>query len=67
MLSETISSVAESLLALKAIKEVGLPAVVNMSFIHEKTTDGFSLEEAATILKENGADVFGLNCHNGPD
>ena len=67
ILSETIDSVAESLLALKAIKAVGLPAVCNVTFGPDnKTRDGYGIEEAVKVLKENGADVVGTNCNRGP-
>ena len=67
ILSETIDTVAESLLALKAIKAVGLPALINIVFgPDDKTRDGYTIEEAVRILKEKGADVVGTNCNRGP-
>lgn len=68
ILAETIDSVAEASLALKAIKAVGLPAVVNFVFDPEdKTRDGYTIEEAVKLLKERGADVVGTNCSRGPN
>jgi methionine synthase I (cobalamin-dependent) len=29
--------------------------------------DGYDIADAFIKLKEAGADVVGLNCHNGPD
>ena len=67
ILAETIDTVAEASLALKAIREVGLPSVVNICFNPEcKTRDGYSVEEAVKLLKERGADVVGSNCSRGP-
>ena len=67
VLAETIDTLAESSLALKAIKEVGLPALINVMFgLDNKTRDGYTIEETVRILKERGADVVGTNCHRGP-
>ena len=70
IIAETIGYLGEALLALQAIKEVNLPAVVNMSFTEfksGKSLDGFTFEECFKSLKEKGADVVGSNCHLGPD
>jgi len=50
------------------VKEVGLPIIANLTLIKgDVTDDGYSIEEAFKILKTAGADVVGINCHNGPD
>lgn len=67
IVAETISSYEEASLALQAIKETGLPAVVNLTgFVDGKTRDGVSFEETFKRLKAEGADVVGLNCGYGP-
>ena len=67
IVAETISYVSEALLALEAIKETGLPAVINLS-IHRnpRTREGLSPAEAGKRLEDAGADVVGLNCARGP-
>ena len=67
ILAETMSYLGEALLALQAIKEVGLPALVNLAFTSDDyTKDGYVLEDAFRKLKEFGADVVGINCNVGP-
>ena len=52
IVAETISSYEEASLALQAIKETGLPAVVNLTcLIDGKTRDGVSMEDTFTQLK----------------
>jgi betaine-homocysteine S-methyltransferase len=67
VVGETFSYLDEALLALDAIRERGLPAVVTLAFhrAHE-TRDGFSPAEACRRLEQAGADVVGLNCIRGP-
>lgn len=64
ILAETISCLDEALLALQAIREVGLPSIVNLIFVDDsmKTREGIPIKEAYKILKDNGADVVGTNC-----
>jgi len=67
IIAETIGYLGEALLAVKAVKEVGLPVVLTMSFHQDdKTRDGVVLEECFKQLKAAGAEVVGLNCHRGP-
>ena len=67
IIAETISHVAEALIALDVIKQTGLPAVVTLALHREPVTrDGFSPAEAAKRLEAAGADVVGLNCIRGP-
>ena len=67
IIAETFSWTEEALIALKAIKEADLPAVVTMS-MHRKarTRDGMSAEDCCKALEDAGADVVGLNCTRGP-
>jgi betaine-homocysteine S-methyltransferase len=67
VIGETFSWGEEALLALEAIKDAGLPAVVTLA-IHRKpeTREGWAPEEACARLEDAGADVVGLNCIRGP-
>ncbi len=69
VIGETYSSYGEASLALKAIKEQGLDAVITLSALSERVSDDPSLtiEEACVRLVDEGADVVGLNCTRGPD
>jgi betaine-homocysteine S-methyltransferase len=67
IVGETFSQVEEALLALEAIKQVGLPSVITMTFHQsERTREGLSAGTACKILEQHGADVVGLNCMRGP-
>ena len=67
VIAETISYVDEARIALEAIKETKLPAVVTLA-IHRQPTvhEGLSPEDACRLLEDAGADVVGLNCFRGP-
>ena len=67
IIAETFGHLGEALLALESIKSAGLPSVITFSPATENTCDGHSWQDACKILQENGADVVGLNCGNGPD
>jgi betaine-homocysteine S-methyltransferase len=54
------------LIALEAIKQHDLPAVINFAPIYDKSKDGYDWIEACKILKDAGADVVGFNCSRGP-
>lgn len=67
VIGETFSWGEEALLALEAIKETGLPAVITLAIHQEPNTrEGWSPEEACKRLEDAGADVVGLNCIRGP-
>jgi betaine-homocysteine S-methyltransferase len=67
IVAETLDYVGEALIALEVIKEFGLPAVVNFGSVHSTTKDGYTFRQACKILRDQGADVVGLNCSRGPD
>ena len=68
---ETMTDLAEALLAVRAARAVApdLPVMATMTF--EQTRRGFftvmgtSIEQAARALGEAGADIVGSNCGNG--
>jgi betaine-homocysteine S-methyltransferase len=67
VIAETISYVGEASIALDAIKQAGLPAVVTLTAHRSlETRDGLSFAEACKRLEAEGADVVGLNCSRGP-
>ena len=60
---ETFYSVEEIALTIPLIKEVGVPAVVTMTYKEiEFTREGYSPSEAAKRIEGLGADVVGINC-----
>lgn len=68
IIAETMSWGEEALIALQAIKETGLPAVVTLAIHHDGTTrEGWSPADACRRLEDAGADVVGVNCIRGPD
>jgi len=68
MVAETHYYLGEAELALAAIKEAGLPAVVTLGVMAEGLMwDGASPDEACKRLEDLGADVVGLNCFRGPE
>ncbi len=67
VIAETFSWLGEALLALEAIRDAGLPAVVTFAVHREGTMrDGMSPQEACARAEQAGADVVGLNCIRGP-
>lgn len=67
IVAETFSDLKEALLAVKAAREAGAPAVVaTMTFEGERqqyrTVMGTTPEQAAEALREAGADAVGANC-----
>jgi betaine-homocysteine S-methyltransferase len=68
IIGETFSWAEEAEIALEAILETGLPAVVTLAMHQEPVTrDGRTPEDACRALEEAGATVVGLNCIRGPD
>jgi len=67
IVAETIGYASEAHLALDAINEAGLPAVINLAiFRNSLTREGLTPAEACKRLEDAGADVVGLNCVRGP-
>ena len=67
IVAETIPYVSEALLALEAINEAGLHAVINLAIFREPLTrEGLTPAEACKRLEDAGAAVVGLNCVRGP-
>jgi len=68
---ETMIDMAEATLAVKAAKDVSPSMPVTASMTFDATPRGFftimgvTIENAATGLREAGADVVGSNCGNG--
>jgi betaine-homocysteine S-methyltransferase len=67
VIAETLDWYGEAVLALEAIKESGLPAVVTLAGNRDAVLfDGVDVVEACRRLEAQGADVVGLNCSRGP-
>jgi methionine synthase I (cobalamin-dependent) len=66
---ETMSDLAEAVLAVKAARATGLPVIACMVFDSGKNKDrtmmGATPEQVAPALAEAGADVIGANCGQG--
>jgi betaine-homocysteine S-methyltransferase len=68
VVGETFYYLGEARLALRAIKDAGLTAVVTLALpASGALTDGTTVGEAARVLEQDGADVVGMNCFRGPD
>src|SRR5262249_60724162 len=67
VIAETFSWTGEALLALAAVRDAGLPAVVTYA-VHRDggLRDGVSPDQACRRAEQAGADVVGLNCIRGP-
>ncbi|KGX91281.1 homocysteine methyltransferase [Pontibacillus halophilus JSM 076056 = DSM 19796] len=64
---ETFYYYEEALIALEVIQSHGLPAVITFGLMGENVLrDGYSVEEGARLLQEQGALVVGMNCFRGP-
>ncbi len=67
IIAETFIYLDEARIALTAIRESGLPAVLTLSVPSEHILlDGHTPEAACESLEDEGADVVGLNCFRGP-
>ncbi|MGD0091502.1 MAG: homocysteine S-methyltransferase family protein [Planctomycetota bacterium] len=69
IVAESMSEPAEAAIAVRAVREVGLPAVASMVFDSGKDKDrtmtGATPERVAEELEGAGADVIGANCGHG--
>jgi betaine-homocysteine S-methyltransferase len=67
VIGETFYHLGEARLALAAVRQAGLPAVITLALPAEGVlADGPSAADAARVLEQDGADVVGLNCFRGP-
>jgi betaine-homocysteine S-methyltransferase len=67
VIAETFRYCGEALLALEAVREVGLPAVITLAVNAEGgTREGWPLADAYRRLEDGGAAVVGVNCLRGP-
>jgi betaine-homocysteine S-methyltransferase len=67
VIGETLSYLGEAELALAAIREAGLPAVITLAVRQSgRVHEGIPLRDAARRLEDGGAAVVGLNCFRGP-
>ena len=68
VIAETFQFAGEALLALEAIRDAGLDAVVTLA-VHRapETREGWTPAEACRRLADAGAAVVGLNCIRGPE
>lgn len=68
---ETMSDLAEAVLAVGAVRAAGLPVVACMTFDsgrqRDRTMTGATAAQAAVALTDAGADVIGANCGMGID
>jgi methionine synthase I (cobalamin-dependent) len=66
---ETMSDLAEAVIAVTAAKATGLPVVASMTYTagkeHDRTSFGVTPEQAAAALAAAGADAVGANCGLG--
>lgn len=69
LLLETFSDLEEARLALAAARRTGLPVILSFTFgsgrKHDRTMTGATVEQAAHLAKECGADAVGANCGLG--
>jgi betaine-homocysteine S-methyltransferase len=67
IIGETFSYHEEAAIALEAIMQTGLPAVITLAVHREPVTrEGLSPADACRALEQAGATVVGLNCIRGP-
>ena len=67
IIGETFYHAGEAELALEAIRDTGLPAVITLAIPAEgRLLDDVEPEEACKRLEDAGAAVVGLNCFRGP-
>ena len=66
VIAETLEYMGEALIALEVIKSFDLPAIVTLAPSGAKSRDGYDWAEICRELDDQGADVVGLNCIQGP-
>jgi betaine-homocysteine S-methyltransferase len=65
-IAETFDYYGEASIALEVIKTSGLPSVITYMPKYDRSEDGLSWVDASKRIKDEGADVVGLNCGRGP-
>jgi methionine synthase I (cobalamin-dependent)/5,10-methylenetetrahydrofolate reductase len=67
ILFETMTNLDEIRVAIRSVKDLGVPVVALMTFNEEaKTLVGNKPQEVARALTEEGVDALGANCSVGP-
>lgn len=67
LILETFYFLEDALAALKAARPTGLATMVTMSCKPALTSrEGFQMDDCAKYLKDEGADIVGLNCMQDP-
>ena len=66
LIGETFIHLEEALIALQAIRQSKLPAMITMNIGHGGSRDGHSPEECARKLTGEGAAIVGVNCSYDP-
>jgi len=67
-IAETFHYLGEAMLALRAIKEAGYPAMITFNFKQPALSrDGRTPVECALELERQGADIVGANCGRDPE
>ena len=67
LIGETFYYAEEAYLALKVMKETGLPSVITVAPMAENIMrDGVSIIDTCKELEQLGGDVVGMNCFRGP-
>jgi betaine-homocysteine S-methyltransferase len=66
-IAETIEYLGEAKIALEAIRDANMPAMITLGFKSgDQTLEGVVLEEAFKRLEDSGADIVGINCFRDP-
>ncbi|GGA21790.1 bifunctional homocysteine S-methyltransferase/methylenetetrahydrofolate reductase [Paenibacillus physcomitrellae] len=68
ILLETFFDLEEMEIAVKCIRERGNVPIISQFAVDQvgRTLDGYAITDAFSILKQEGVDVVGFNCHSGP-
>ena len=67
LIGETFYYAEEAYIALKVMKETGLPSVITIAPMAENIMrDGVSIIDTCKELEQLGGDVVGMNCFRGP-
>jgi len=68
LIGETFYYAKEAYMALKIMKESGLPSVITIApYGQNIMRDGVSILDTCKELEQQGGDVVGMNCHRGPN